>query len=86
MIEVCAISVSLWKILHTENGVLSLFLIFKFQITQKLDLIARNGKRYRNQREKYFQKHFCLFMFMAKIHNLFSSVSNDILKKFCFMK
>ena len=53
MIKIGAISVSLWKILHTKNGVLSLFLIFKFQITQKRDLIARNGKRYRNQREKY---------------------------------
>ena len=28
-------------------------LIFKFQIIQKRELIARNGKRYRNQREKY---------------------------------
>ena len=49
------------------------FLIFKFQITQKRELIARNGKRYRNQREKYFLKRFRLFMFMAKINNLFSS-------------
>ena len=54
MIKFCAISVSLWEILHTENGASSLFLIFKFKITQKRDLIARNGKRSRNPREKYF--------------------------------
>ena len=30
------------------------FSIFKCQITQKRELIARNGKRYRNQPKKYF--------------------------------